>query len=148
MISVNYPDHRFRLKEDKGKKYVFDELRKAWLLLTPEEWVRQHFVHYLIDVKKYPATLIAVEKRIRLYELNKRFDILVYDDNHHPWMMIECKSMSVPLSPAVLEQVLRYNISVPVPYLVITNGNNCCVFRKVEQQLEELDDLPQFVSSL
>jgi hypothetical protein len=142
MIQVRYSDYDFRLKEEEGRKYIFDELRKLWLRLTPEEWVRQNFIQYLIREKNYPATLIAAEKRIMLGELVKRFDVLIYDTQHQPWMMIECKSMQVPLSPAVLDQVLRYHISVPVPYLIITNGNECMGYEKVNGKLEELKELP------
>jgi len=144
MIKVRYSDYDFRLKEEEGKKYIFDELRKLWLRLTPEEWVRQNFIQYLIREKNYPATLIASEKKIMLGELVKRFDILIYDQKHEPWMMIECKSMQVPLNPLVLDQVLRYHISVPVPYLIITNGNECMGYEKVNGRLESLTELPDW----
>lgn len=144
MIPVTYPNVEFKLKEEGTKKFIFDELRKVWLVITPEEWVRQHFIFYLLHVKKYPAALIAVEKRLKLGELTKRFDILIYNANHQPWMMVECKASSVALKPAVLEQVLRYNISIPVPYLVITNGYYCKAFQKIDGRLHELEDLPNF----
>ena len=115
-----------------------------WLLLTPEEWVRQNFVQYLVRVKKYPAAFIALEKEIFLGELKKRFDILVYDREHKPWMMIECKGMDVSLDDEVLSQVLRYNISVPVPYLVITNGSYCFAASRKNGKLESLGEIPAF----
>ncbi|MEI9943045.1 MAG: type I restriction enzyme HsdR N-terminal domain-containing protein [Chitinophagaceae bacterium] len=87
-----------------------------------EEWVRQNFIQYLIQVKKYPSSLIALEKMIELGELKKRFDILVYDTDHKPWMIVECKASSVELNETVLHQLLRYNISMPAEYLIITNG--------------------------
>ena len=127
-----------------GRRFIFDELRKSWLLLTPEEWVRQHFLIYLMQVKSYPAALIALEKRIRLGELVKRFDILVYNKQHQPWMMVECKSMKVELGASVMEQVLRYNIAVPVQYLVITNGTSCRAMEKRDIGVIELEDLPTF----
>ena len=144
MIRIEYPAFPFRIKEDEGKEFIFDELRKQWLRLTPEEWVRQNFLQYLIQVKKYPASLVAIEKEIRLGELKKRFDILVYDAQHHPWLIVECKAMEVPLSEMVLQQALRYNISVPVPYVVITNGHYCAGFLKEGMQLQPVDDLPAF----
>jgi hypothetical protein len=144
MIRIEYPAFPFRIKEDEGKEFIFDELRKQWLRLTPEEWVRQNFLQYLIQVKKYPASLVAIEKEIRLGELKKRFDILVYDVQHHPWLIVECKAMEVPLSEMVLQQALRYNISVPVPYVVITNGHYCAGFLKEGMQLQPVDDLPAF----
>jgi len=125
MLNIKYPDPAFRIKEEAGKEFIFDALRKKWILLTPEEWVRQNFVQYLLQEKKYPASLLALEKEIRLGELKKRFDILVYDTDHQPWMMVECKAGNIKLDEKVLEQILRYNISVPVRYLIITNGSDC-----------------------
>ncbi|MBL7734476.1 MAG: type I restriction enzyme HsdR N-terminal domain-containing protein [Chitinophagaceae bacterium] len=144
MIQIEYPDHHFRMKEEGGKEFIFDEIRRSWLRLTPEEWVRQNFVQYLLQVKRYPSSLLALEKRILVGELFKRFDILVYDRRHQPWMLIECKAMEVPLSGPTLEQVLRYNIAVPVPYLTITNGNACVVFQKKDDSLSALPALPDF----
>lgn len=141
---INYPEPDFRIKNEDGKEFIFDSLRKKWLILTPEEWVRQNFVQYLLQVKNYPATLIAIEKEIKLGELRKRFDILVYDKNHQPWMMIECKSASIKLDEKVLEQVLRYNISVPVQYLVVTNGNDCFGWIRQHGKLELIDKLPDY----
>ncbi|MDP4262264.1 MAG: type I restriction enzyme HsdR N-terminal domain-containing protein [Bacteroidota bacterium] len=142
MLVINYPEPGFRIKKEKGVDWLFDPIRKKWLLLTPEEWVRQNFVQYLIQVKNYPAALIALEKELGLGELKKRFDILVYDRNHQPWMMIECKEMNVKLDETVLQQVLRYNISIPVRFLVITNGNYALGWEKVNNQLQPVSDLP------
>lgn len=123
---------------------IFDEYRKAWVRLTDEEWVRQNFLQYLIIDQKYPSSLIAVEKEMLLGELRKRFDILVYDRSHNPWMMIECKAMSVPLDGRVLDQLLRYHMSIAVPYLVITNGSYCSAFEKKDGKLSELNELPHY----
>lgn len=146
MIKISYPDHPFKIRNEKGSDMIFDELRRAWLLLTPEEWVRQNFVQYLVQVMQYPPTLVALEKKIMVGEMSKRFDLLVYDRDHRPWMMVECKAMTVPLKEDVLHQVLRYHIAVPVHYLVITNGAYCMAFRKEYTQLAPLDKLPPFES--
>src|SRR5215510_4005408 len=122
MLTIKYPEPDFRIKKENDKDWLFDPIRKKWLVLTPEEWVRQNFVQYLIQVKKYPAALIAQEKLIQVGELKKRFDILVYNDHHQPLMMVECKAPSVPLTETVLHQLLRYHIAVPTGLLVITNG--------------------------
>jgi hypothetical protein len=143
MLSIQYPVANFKTREKAGKKFIFDTLRKKWLLLTPEEWVRQNFIQYLLQVKNYPAALIAVEKEIKLGELRKRFDILVYDTAHKPWMMIECKGMEIPLVESTLEQVLRYNISIPVSYLLITNGSYCYGWSRLENSLELIDEIPE-----
>ena len=144
MIPISFAEASFRTKTENGQDFIFDTIRKKWLLLTTEEWVRQNFIRYLVEQKKYPVTLIALEKEIRLGELKKRFDILVYNKDHEPWMMVECKSPSVNLSNDVLQQVLRYNISVPVRYLVITNGNSTIGWIKNEKGIELIPDLPAF----
>ena len=147
MLAINYPEQKFQLKKDAGKNFIFDPLRKKWLLLTPEEWVRQNFIQYLIQVKKYPASLIAQEKLIRLGELKKRFDILVYDKIHLPWMMIECKAPAIKLDESVLHQLLRYHISVPAGFLIITNGEFSYGWEKNGQGLELIQELPEWMVS-
>lgn len=143
MLMIEFPAPAFKTKKENGRDFIFDALRKKWLLLTPEEWVRQNFVQYLLQVKKYPAALIALEKEILLGELKKRFDILVYDTQHQPWMMIECKAMDVMMNDKVVEQVLRYNMSVPVKYLVVTNGNSSYGFERTDGGLIALSELPE-----
>ena len=144
MIKIEYPTYQPKIKKEHLKEFIFDEFRKRWLILTPEEWVRQNFLQYLVRVKKYPSSLIAVEKEIRLGDLKKRFDIVVYDDNSKPWMIIECKEMNVALDKTVLEQVLRYNITLQVPFLVITNGSYCMSFENNNGQVIELSKLPSW----
>ncbi|MEP7258213.1 MAG: type I restriction enzyme HsdR N-terminal domain-containing protein [Flavitalea sp.] len=144
MIKIDYPLYEFRMKKEEEREFIFDEIRKTWLRLTPEEWVRQNFVQYLLQVKKYPSSLLALEKRIQVGEMSKRFDILIYDAGHHPWMMIECKSMEVVLREDALRQALRYNMAIPVPYLVITNGIYCMAFHKNDNGLESIAELPEF----
>ncbi len=144
MIQIKYPEPHFKIEQKANKQYIFDAIRKIWLLLTEEEWVRQNFVNYLIMVLKYPSTLIALEKEIILHDMRKRFDILVYDRQHQPWMIIECKEPRVALSENVLQQVLRYNIRLPVEYIVITNGNNTMGWRKVGGEMNFLNELPEW----
>lgn len=138
---IEYPSPGFRIRQEEGRDFIFDDIRKKWILLTPEEWVRQNFIQHLVQVKKYSASLIAVEKEIRLGELKKRFDILVYDTQHKPWMMIECKAPEIKLTEEVLQQALRYNISVPVQYVVITNGDETMGWEK-NDQLTIIEKLP------
>jgi hypothetical protein len=144
MIVLNFPVSDFRLKEQAGQRFIFDGIRKKWLVLTEEEWVRQNIVRYLIVAKKYPATLIALEKSLELNGLKKRFDVLVYDVQHLPWMLIECKAPHVLLTDAALQQVLRYNISIPVPYIIITNGNSTFGWQKEHGILKKLEALPDW----
>lgn len=142
MIKIEYPPYQPKIKNEDDKEFIFDEVRKRWVILTPEEWVRQNFLQYLIQIKKYPASLIAVEKEIKLGELKKRFDIVVYDSNTKPWMIIECKEMNVKLDKTVLDQVLRYNITLHVPYLVVTNGSYCMALHVKDETMTEIDSLP------
>ena len=144
MIAVQYPEPDFRMRTENGKRFIFDRLRKAWLLLTGEEWVRQNFVNYLIAGMHYPPAVIALEKEIRLHELKKRFDILVYGKDHRPWMLIECKETGVPLSEDVLQQVLRYNMSVPVRFIIITNGTHTAGWEKEAGALKLLEAMPGY----
>ena len=144
MVLVNYPEPGFRIKNEAGKDFVFDALRKKWIILTPEEWVRQNFTNYLLLVKQYPATLLALEKLILLGEMKKRFDILVYNKDHQPWMMIECKSSQVVLDDSTVEQVLRYNISVPVEYIVVTNGPTTYCWQRKDGKFRNMTELPDW----
>ena len=145
MIKIAYPQLPFKIKTEEGKEIIFDEVRKRWTRLTPEEWVRQNFLQYLIRTKGYPSSLIAIEKEIYLGDLKKRFDILVYNAAHEPWMMVECKAMTVPLNGKVLEQLLRYNLSAPVRFLVITNGSYVAGWERKEHDAEVLSELPELV---
>ena len=143
MIKISYPHYDFRIKEEGGKELIFDEFRKLWVRLTPEEWVRQNILQYLVQVKKYPASLIAIEKEIALGELRKRFDILVYKASK-PWMVIECKEMNVALNSAVIKQVLNYNISLQTDFLVITNGTETYGFALNKGSADSLECFPEF----
>lgn len=142
MIRIEYPPYKHAIKQEGRKEYIFDGLRRKWVLLTPEEWVRQNFISFLQNTMQYPSSLIAVEKQLTLGELKKRFDILVYDRDARPWMIIECKEMDVQLDESVLEQALRYNISFRAPYLVITNGTYCFGFAFDGEKAVPLDALP------
>jgi len=142
MIQVNYPEPVFRFKEENGKEMIFDFIRKQWLLLNEEEWVRQNFIQFLVQELKYPLQLIAVEKEIQLGDLKKRFDILVYDREHKPWMLIECKAGEITLDEKVLHQVLRYNISMPADFLIITNGHFTYAWEKRNGELKEIQHMP------
>jgi len=144
MIKIEYPAYQPEISRQRDKEFIFDTTRKQWIMLTPEEWVRQNFLQYLTRIKKYPASLIAVEKEIKLGDLIKRFDIVIYDRKTKPWMIIECKEMEVALTDAVLDQALRYNITLNVPYIVITNGSHCFGFSTNEGKLQELSELPEF----
>jgi hypothetical protein len=144
MIKIEYPAYQYKIKKEQDGEFIFDEVRKQWVVLTPEEWVRQNFLQYIIQIKKYPASLIAIEKEIKLGELKKRTDIVVYDKNTRAWMIIECKEMNVKLDEKVLEQIIRYHISLPVNFLIITNGSYCFGFEKKDNNFIEINTLPDY----
>lgn len=143
MLQINYPDYKFRIKKENNKELIFDEVRLRWITLTPEEWIRQNFLQYLIQVKKYPKSLLSVEKIISFSELKKRCDIIVYK-NDLPWMIVECKEMNIDLRLPVVEQILRYNLALPVKYLVLTNGKKTFAFEVAANGLIEINELPVF----
>ncbi len=141
MIKVAYPQHNFRIKEEGNKEFIFDEVRKQWTRLTPEEWVRQNFLQWLVQVKQYPISLISVEKEIKTKDIKKRYDIVVYK-NDQPWMIVECKEMAVVLNDAVITQVINYNAYLDVAFLVITNGSSTHLFETATKTW--LDGFPNY----
>jgi len=144
MIKIAYPEPAFRTRNREGQMELFDEIRKTWVKITPEEWVRQNFIQWLILEMKYPSAMIAVEKELTLGELKKRFDALIYNRDHEPWMMIECKAPEVDLSEKTIMQILRYNMAIPVPFLVITNGHYCYAANISDGKVVWLDELPMY----
>ncbi len=153
MITLNYPSYPFKLRKNEDASHVekaakdqlFDPFRKRWVILTPEEWVRQNFLQLLVQKHQVPASLIAIEKEIKWGETKKRFDILVYKDTK-PWLIVECKEMNVPLSESVLRQVLHYNSKLETQYIVITNGNDSFGFDVRNSQPIVMTTLPSFTT--
>lgn len=143
MIKIAYPDKKPAIKVEGGKEYIFCVARKRWMLITPEEWVRQNVLLYLTEIMKYPISLIAVERQLQLGELNKRFDIVVYK-NEVPFVLIECKEMNVPITQKTLDQVMRYNINLQAVYFIITNGTVCYGFKKEGGAFRVIDMFPTF----
>ena len=119
---LNLPQYPFRLKQEDNTTYIFDGVRKKFLVLTPEEWVRQHFVQFLIQEKKYPRTLIKLEGGLKLNSLQKRSDILVFNKSGEKIILVECKAPSVKITQVTFDQVARYNFVHRVKYLVVSNG--------------------------
>lgn len=141
MIHIQFPYQPFKIKEEEGKELIFDEVRKKWVRLTPEEWVRQNMIQYLVHTLKVPLKWIGVEKGIKLGEMSKRFDIVVMNKEMQPHILVECKATNVPVTDDVLQQVLRYNITIPSTYLVITNGNESFAFLKKDGKLVPVDNI-------
>jgi hypothetical protein len=147
MIHMVYPEPDFRMKEENSRRYIFDTQRKIWLILTEEEWVRQNFLAALIKNHQYPSSMIAIEKEISLNGLKKRFDILVYDLQHAPWMLVECKAPAVELNERTLQQALLYHQAIPVQYIIITNGTQTVGWIKQDGRLQLISSMPSWMSA-
>tara|TARA_Y100000768_G_scaffold383791_1_gene366564 strand:+ start:1158 stop:1595 length:438 start_codon:yes stop_codon:yes gene_type:complete len=143
--------HSFSIKTKlvNSKEYLFDEIRKKWILSTPEEEVRQQFWKYLHFEKKYPVSLMAIEKTIVINGLNKRFDLLIYDRNGNPNIIVECKSRNVKINESALDQILSYQYKIGAKYLVLTNGNEtyCIGIDLSSKKVTYLEDIPQYISN-
>jgi len=124
MKKLNFPTYSFRFKNSENKVAIFDEIRKKFILLTPEEWVRQHTLHYLVQDNKYPKSYINVEKLIKINTLNKRYDIVVFQPNGSIFLLIECKAPEVAITQKTFDQIARYNLELKAKYLMVTNGLN------------------------
>lgn len=124
MQNLNFPNYSFRFKNSENKVAIFDEIRKKFVVLTPEEWVRQHVVQYLLVEKKYPKSLINVEKLVKVNGLNKRYDIVVFQPNGEIFLLIECKAPEVSISQQTFDQIACYNLKLNAQFLMVTNGLN------------------------
>ena len=122
MQRLNLPTYNFKLKSSENKTLIFDKLRKKYVVLTPEEWVRQHYVCFLIEEKKYPVTLIALEKQLTINNLKKRSDILIFNTDGKPEIIVECKAPSIKITQNTFDQIARYNLKLRANYLILTNG--------------------------
>lgn len=142
MIKIEYPDNKPKIRRSNAGEEIFCFIRKKWFVITPEEWVRQNFLLYLINVLNYPASLISVEKGLMIGELKKRYDIVVYAQDMQPFMVVECKEMEVALNESTILQVLRYNIELQANYLIVTNGVSCAAFQKLEADFKEIEFIP------
>jgi type I site-specific restriction-modification system R (restriction) subunit len=146
MEPLNLPTYLFRLKEDRGKKYIFDEIRRRFVLLTPEEWVRQHVVNFLISDKNFPKMLISVEKGFSSNRNRQRYDLLIYDRKGSPLMIVECKAPGMEINQQVFDQAGRYNNKHKATYMLITNGlkHYCCAISISDRKYRFLHDVPDF----
>ena len=122
MQKLNFPTYSFRLKNRENKRLIFDDIRKKFVVLQPEEWVRQHCVNYLVEHKNYPKTLINVEKELKINGLAKRYDIVVYNSSGEVDILVECKSSGIKINKNHFDQVMRYNIEIKSKRIILTNG--------------------------
>jgi len=146
-MKLNLPAYDVKVRENgtKGKE-VFDAFRKKYVRLTPEEWVRQHFLHFLCDTKHYPESLIAVEKSLTIHGRPRRFDAVVYNPDGLPVLLLEFKAPEVKLTQAVFDQVAAYNLALHADYLIISNGlsHYCCKMDYLKHRYHFLKDIPDF----
>ena len=146
MTALNLPAVDFKVKKTEGKVWIFDNIRKKFVVLTPEEWVRQHFVSYLIQDQMYPRSLFRIEGGLNYNQMQKRSDILIYDRKGKPWMLIECKSPAIKLTQKAFNQVAIYNMTIGAKYIAVTNGmiHFCCIAPRTGKPATFLEDFPDF----
>ena len=146
MKKLNFPVYSFRFKNSENKVAIFDEIRKKFILLTPEEWVRQHTVQFLLQDKKFPKSYINVEKLIKINDLSKRYDVVVFQPNGDIFLLIECKAPEVPISQNTFDQIARYNLVLKAKYLMVTNGLNhyFCQMDFENEKYLFLNELPSY----
>jgi type I site-specific restriction-modification system R (restriction) subunit len=146
MKELNLPGVELRTRINRGKSEVFDPVRKKYVTLTAEEWVRQHFLNFLIIHKKVPPSLIGVETSIKYNHLSKRCDVVVYNRNGQPVLIVECKAPEIEISQDVFHQVAMYNMTLKVRYLVVTNGldHYSCAIDHKNKSFQFLQDVPDF----
>lgn len=146
MIQLNLPDYPIRLSGTQEHPSIFDILRRKYVALTPEEWVRQHFIHFLINQKNYPATLLANEIKLRVGNKTLRADSVLYDRELRPRMIVEYKAPHIPITQKVFDQISTYNMLLHVDYLVVSNGlrHYCCKMDYDNQKYLFLEDIPDY----
>lgn len=146
MDSLNLPAYQYRIEQRSGKLVIFDPIRKKFVVLTPEEWVRQHFINYLTEHLGYPASRVRVESGTKYNKRAKRTDILIYDDELQPLVLVECKAQSVGISQATFDQISVYNKTLKAPLLVCSNGmvHYACAYNKDDESIRFLDSIPPY----
>jgi hypothetical protein len=146
MQRLNFPEYQFRFKSNENKSLIFDEIRKKFVVLEPEEWVRQHVIQLLISEKKYPKNHINVEKQLKLHDTVKRYDVVVFNSDGSIHLIVECKAPKIPLNQDVFDQIARYNLALNATYLMVTNGleHYFCRMDLESQKYVFLRDIPEY----
>ena len=146
MLPLNFPDYNFRFKNSENNILIFDVIRKKFVVLQPEEWVRQHAVNYLINEKKYPKRLVNVEKQLTVNNMSKRYDIVVFHTTGKINLLIECKAPQITIDQKTFDQIARYNLQLEADYLMVTNGLNhfYCKMDYDSEKYMFLRDIPEF----
>ena len=147
MQELNFPTYSFRFKNTENKRLIFDDIRKKFVVLQPEEWVRQHCIQYLIQIKGYPKSLINVEKELKLNNLSKRYDIVIFNSDGSIHLIVECKSSKIKINQATFDQIARYNLALNATYLMLTNGINhyYCQIDFENKRYQFLKEIPEYL---
>jgi type I site-specific restriction endonuclease len=143
---LSLPIYKLKMKSEGEKTYIFDVVRKKYLLLTPEEWVRQNFIHYLNKEKKYPLGLMGVEQMVKYNSLKTRADIVMYNTEGKANIIVECKAPDVKITQDTFNQIAKYNSQLKVKYLLVTNGMNhyCCKMDYDSNRITFLEEIPSY----
>jgi type I site-specific restriction endonuclease len=146
MLQLNLPEYNFRIKKQDNKLLIFDSQRKRYVSLTPEEWVRQHYIRFLIENKGYPAALLAIEKQLNMNGMKKRCDTILYNQDAKPVMIIEFKAPNVPITQTTFDQVAVYNAKLQVNFFMISNGieHYCCKVNPETARYEYFPEIPEY----
>lgn len=146
MVRLNLPNYDFKMKTEQGSRQIFDPVRKKMVKLDPEEWVRQNLIQFLNQDKNYPISLMAVEKGLTVNKLSKRFDILCYNNDSNPLLLVECKAPSVKISQSAFDQISIYNLQFKVPFLLVSNGleHFCCQLDYEKNSYSFLTEIPDY----
>ena len=146
MQKLNLPEYIFRIKQENAKQLIFDKIRKKFIVLTPEEWVRQNFIEYLKNEKKYPAALMAVEKQIIVNGKQRRYDLLIYNRKGLPHVIVEFKAPDVKITQQTFDQVVRYNMALQVEKVIVSNGlqHFACEIDYKSNNYSYLKEIPAF----
>lgn len=146
MRQLNLPLFSFSIKKEQNRKLIFDRFRKKWVVLTPEEWVRQNFLMYLVEEKEYPISLITVEAGLKVAQRKKRTDILIYNRQAKALLIVECKAPEVKITEEVFDQIIRYNMTLQVKFLIVTNGlqHFCCELDYTNNKYAYLENIPSY----
>jgi|LauGreDrversion4_2_1035121.scaffolds.fasta_scaffold00130_23 hypothetical protein len=144
MINLHFPEPDFNTRKVGEVIQVFDRIRMLWVVLQPEEWVRQNLVNWFTLIHKIPRTFISIEQSVKVNSMTRRCDMLIYDRDHQPWMMVEVKAQGVELNSSVITQILNYNIGIPVKYIMITNGEQCFIADIRNGSSHWVEQFPEF----
>lgn len=146
MQQLNFPSYSFRFKNKENKPAIFDDIRKKFVILQPEEWVRQHCIQFLMSDKNYPKSHINVEKKLTINQLTKRYDIVVFNADGSILLIVECKAPNIPINQQVFDQIARYNLSLNAKFLMVTNGLNhyYCEMDLAKERYNFLETLPNY----